>query len=192
MARYAVSIMRIYILILLIASCAATGAEVFLWTDDKGVVHFSDRPQEGAEKVTITEAQTFSAPAPQRRSRDSGSSGDEQDDFSYDSVNIVSPGSGEVLWNTGGGMKVSANTQPKLKRGHTQMVYLDGQVVASLTGNQRSAELTSIERGEHTLTTEVRNGAGDVVGTGNAVTFTVQQTSVQNPNNPNVPVPTPR
>jgi Domain of unknown function (DUF4124) len=190
--RYAVSIMRIFILILLSASFAATAAEVFRWTDDNGVIHFSDLPQEGAEKITVEGAQTFSAPAPQRRERDSGSTADEQDGFSYSAVNIVSPGSGEVLWNTGGSMKVSVNTQPKLKLGHTQMVYLDGQVAANLNGSQRSAELTGIERGEHTLTTEVRNADGDVVGTGNAVTFMVQQTSVQNPNNPNIPTPAPR
>jgi hypothetical protein len=188
------SIMRIFILILLIASCAATAAEVFRWTDDNGVVHFADRPQEGAEKITVQEAQTFSAPAPQRRKRDSGATADEQDDFSYKAVNIVSPGSDEVIVNTGGAVKITVNTQPKLNRGHTQMIYLDGQVVASLTGNQSSAELTGVNRGEHTLKTEVRNSGGDVVGTGSVVTFTVQQTSVynpNNPNNPNIPRPTP-
>jgi hypothetical protein len=72
------------------------------------------------------------------------------------------------------------------------MIYLDGQMVGGLTGNQREIELNEIYRGEHTLNTEVQDADGSVVEKGNAVTFTVQQTSIQNPNNPNVPVPTPR
>ena len=188
--------MRYLILILFAVGQAVTAAEVFRWTDEDGVEHFSDRPIEGAERVELQEAQTFSAPAPPRRSREAGSSkdeaGDEEDEFTYDAVNIVSPDSGEVFWNTGGSLRVAVNTQPGLRRGHTQMIYLDGQVVASLTGNQRSAQLSGIERGQHTLSTEVRDGSGDVVSTGNSVTFTVQQTSALNPNNPNVPGPAPR
>jgi len=188
--------MRTFILILLVAGSVATASDVYRWTDDNGEVHYSDRPHEGAERVTLPKAQTFSAPAPQRKSVNSDVARDEESkkkkDVSYSSVRITSPNSDEVLWNTGGVMNVSVSTQPGLRRGHTLMIYLDGQVVGNLTGNQRATELTGINRGEHTLNTEVRDASGDIVGTGNAVNFMVQQTSVQNPNNPNVPRPTPR
>jgi len=72
------------------------------------------------------------------------------------------------------------------------MIYLDGQVVGGLTGNQREIKLNEIYRGEHALHAEVHNADGSVVEKGNAVTFTVQQTAIQNPNNPNISVPTPR
>jgi hypothetical protein len=77
--------------------------------------------------------------------------------------------------------------QPKLRRGDTLMIYLNDQMVEGLTGNQRETELTEVFRGEHTLRAEVRDASGGVVGNGNAVKFTVKQTSIQNPNNPNVP-----
>jgi hypothetical protein len=188
--------MRTFILILLAVGSVATASDVYRWTDDNGEVNYSDRPHEDAERVTLPSAQTFSAPAPQRRSGDSGAARDEEGkkkkDDSYGSVRITSPNSDEVLWNTGGVLNVSVNTQPGLRRGHTLMIYLDGQVVGNLTGNQRATELTGINRGEHKLNAEVRDASGDIVGTGNTVNFTVQQTSVQNPNNPNVARPTPR
>jgi len=189
-------VMRAFILILLVACSVATAAEVYRWVDQDGVVHYSDRPHEDAEKVTLPKAQTFSAPAPQKSAggSDAGKDGrsDKKKDVSYSSVSIVSPKSGEVLWNTGGVMKVSVSTQPSLRRGHTLMIYLDGQMAGGLTGNQREKELNEIYRGEHTLQAEVHDAEGGVVEKGDAVTFTVQQTSIQNPNNPNVPVPTPR
>jgi len=188
--------MRAFILILLAACSVATAAEVYRWVDQDGEVHYSDRPHEDAEKVTLPQAQTFSAPVPQKSTGGSNAGkdrrGDNKKDVSYSSVNIVSPKSGEVLWNTGGSMKVSVSTQPSLRRGHTLMIYLDGQVVGGLTGNQREIKLNEIYRGEHALHAEVHNADGSVVEKGNAVTFTVQQTSIQNPNNPNISVPTPR
>jgi hypothetical protein len=188
-------VMRVFILILLVACSVATAAEVYRWVDEEGETHYSDRPHENAEKVTLPKAQTFSAPAPQQRTRGSDAAKDEQGDkkenASYRSVKIVSPKSGEVLWNTGGLMKVSVSTQPRLRRGHTLMVYLDGRRVGDLAGNKREIELNEIFRGEHALHAEVHDADGSVVEKGDAVTFTVQQTSIQNPNNPNVPGPTP-
>ena len=97
-----------------------------------------------------------------------------------------------MLFNTGGLVKVSVSTQPRLRRGHTLLIYLDDEVVQDLTGNQRAMDLTEVPRGEHRLYAEVRDDGGSVVEKSEAVLFTVKQTSIQNPNNPNVPTPTPR
>jgi len=193
MTRYSSLMMRILILILLAAySVVITAAEVYRWVDEKGEVHFSDLPHEGAEAVTLPEAQTFSAPAPQQRRRNSDAQDAGEEDAVYSSVSIVNPTPGEVLWSTGGLVSVSVSTQPKLRRGHILTVYLDGQQVASLTGNSRQTELTDVYRGEHTLRADVRDAGGRVVAKGNSVAFTVKQTSTQNPNNPNIARPTPR
>jgi len=194
--------MRVFILILL-AVCTvalADSVEVYRWVDENGQAHYSDRPQEGAEKVTLSEAQTFSTPKPQqvrrRTTAETSGSIDGEDDknkvASYKSVKIVSPTESEVLWNTEGFLKVSVSVQPNLRRGHTLMIFLDDRMVEGLTGSRREAELTEVFRGDHTLRAEVRDAAGDVIADGNSVTFTVQQTSILNPNNPNVPpVPAP-
>ena len=187
-------IMRLFILMLLVAYsvAAAADAEVYRWIDDDGQAHYSDRPHEGAELVTLTDAQTFSAPAAQQEQSESTSGTDDATDgadeeaqsFSYKSVKIVSPTQSQVLWSTGGLLKVSVSLQPSLRRGDTLMVYLDGKMVEGLTGNQREVSLTDVFRGEHTLRTEVRDGGGGVVTSGDSITFTVKQTSTQNPSRP--------
>ena len=46
----------------LLLGAVAAPAGTFRWVDANGVVHYSDRPQPGAEKVTLPPAQTYSAP----------------------------------------------------------------------------------------------------------------------------------
>ncbi len=187
--------MRILIIVFLATCSVASAAEVYRWVDENGQVYYSDRPHEGAEQITLPQAQTFSTPAAQPVRRRvtvntdeiSGKSDQKDKADTYKSVKIVSPSSGEVVWNNGGLMTVSVSTQPALRRGHTLMLYLDDRMVESLVGNRRTVDLTEVFRGEHTLRTEIRNAAGDLVADGNPVTFTVQQTSILNPNNPNRP-----
>ncbi len=183
--------MRILILLLLVGCSVAVADVVYRWVDEAGEVHYSDRPHEGAETVTLPKAQTFSAPAPQstRRSysnrENAATSGQDnkQKASGYEIVEITSPMPNEVLWATGGLVKVSVRVVPELQRGHVLMIYLNDQMVEGLTGSKRDASLTEVYRGEHTLRTEVRDAAGNTVAKGNMVSFTVKQTSIQNPNN---------
>jgi hypothetical protein len=169
---------RILILILLAVSSIAVADEVYRWVDKDGQIHYSDRPHEGAEMVTLPEAQTFSMPASQPTQRTTDKQDDSQKAEPYSSVAITSPTSDEALWGTDGKVKVSVSVQPQLHRGHRLMVYLDNKAVARLTGNQRDTELT--------------DSTGSVVAKSNSVPFTVKQTSIQNQNNPNIPTPGPR
>ncbi len=186
--------MRASILILLFGwSVVTAAAEVYRWVDETGQVHFSDVPHEGAESVTLPEAQTFSTPVQpqvQRTVEDGQDAG--QEEAGYSSVRITNPKPGEVLWSTGGLVNVSVSTQPKLRRDHILIIYLDGQEVDSLTGPKRQTGLTNVFRGEHTLRTDIRDREGRVFAESDSVAFTVKQTSIQNPNNPNIARPTPR
>jgi len=183
--------MRASILILLAAWSAVTvAAEVYRWVDETGQVHFSDVPHEGAESVTLPDAQTFSAPPRVQRSAEDGQD-TEEEDVGYSSVKITNPRPEEVLWSTGGLVNVSVSTQPKLRRDHILIIYLDGQEVDSLTGTKRQTELTDVFRGAHTLRTDIRDREGRVFAESDPVAFTVKQTSIQNPNNPNIASPTP-
>ena len=95
-ARYASVTMRILLLlIVLLLPTFIVAAEVYRWVDDDGEAHYSDRPQEGAEKITIQEAQTFSNPVPQSRSSStapgSTTAAEDEDTASYSNIEIVSP-----------------------------------------------------------------------------------------------------
>ncbi|MAF82560.1 MAG: DUF4124 domain-containing protein [Gammaproteobacteria bacterium] len=184
--------MRIIILIILVVCAVPAVAEVYRWVDENGETHYSDHPHENAETVTLPKAQTFSTPAPTLQPEQRGeeaaqdAQADKADITIYESVDITSPMQNEVLWSTGGVLKVSVSVKPRLRREHILMIYLDDLMVESMTGNKRDTELTQVFRGEHTLHAIVQDDVGKVVGRGNSVTFTVKQTSIQNPNSPNV------
>jgi len=177
--------MRISVLLVCLLAGLVAYAEVFRWVDEDGVVHFSDRPHEGAETVELQQAQTFSAPAvnrqPQMPEQESASSEEE----GYTGLRILSPGQDEVLWNTGGIVDVQVDAEPQLQTDHSIKLFLDGQRVSSLEGGQTSGQLTDVFRGTHDLRAEIHDATGNGLFQSVAISFTVQQTSVQNPNNPN-------
>lgn len=187
---------RLLLLVCLLGGAAAGATEVYRWVDSDGVVHYSDRPQEGAERVQLPRAQTFSAPPVQTRSRAAAGDGEQESDGAaatgYQQLEIVTPGQEEVLWNIGGQLEVSMRLEPSLQTGDRVSLYLDDQAVEVARGSLQ-AQLTDVNRGVHVLRAEVRNQAGKVLIKSQPRTFVVQHTSIQNPNNPvNAPVPTPR
>ena len=180
--------MRNILILILLFPAFANAAEVYRWTDTDGEVHYSDRPEEGAEVVTIEEAQTYSAPAPttSSSSRSAGSSGADGDSSpAYSLFEIVTPEREEVLWNIGGELNVALRLTPRLQSGHTVSVFLDGEPVRKLPRGSTRAQLSDVVRGTHTLHAEVQDRAGTAVATTDPVQFTVQQTSIQNQNNLN-------
>lgn len=185
--------MRILILLIVLIPSVLVAAEVYRWVDDDGTVHYSDRPQEGAETVIIREAQTFSTPAaPAARSTSSTTSArsDEAEPeaaASYSNFEIVTPRQEEVLWNIGGQLNVSLRARPRIRSGHTIFLYMDGQEVRQLPRGRMQASLADVVRGTHQLHAEVRDRSGSTVARSDTVQFTVQQTSIQNQNNPNRP-----
>jgi hypothetical protein len=167
-------------------------AEVYRWTDDNGQVHFSDRPHEGAEQIEIQDVQTFSAP-PVRRSTGSATETENasESSFRYELLAITRPAQEEVLWNLEGQLDVAIQLSPGMQRGHNLKLYLDGQLVEGIRPGSTQAKISGVNRGVHNLRAAVVDRNGSNLIQSDTVTFSVQQTSVQNPNNPNVPRPTP-
>jgi hypothetical protein len=186
--------MRNILILILLLPAFANAAEVYRWTDADGEVHYSDRPKEGAEVITIEAAPMFSAPAPAPTTSSSSSNTSSRDAGgdkgpAYSLFEIVTPEREEVLWNTGGELNVALRLTPRLQSGHTVSVFLDGEPVRKLPRGSTRAQLSDVFRGTHTLHAEVQDRGGAAVATTDPVQFTVQQTSVQNPNNPNRPLP---
>jgi hypothetical protein len=183
------------LIVLLVARLAVAG-EVFRWVDENGQVHYSDRPGAGAEVVELPQAQTFNLPAASvsRRIKDQQSSSgaeDAADGFRYTNLGIVRPAEDEVFWNVAGEVNVSIQLQPELQSDHRVRLFLDGQLVDGLASSGLNFKLTEVVRGTHALRAEVQTSRGISLIESPSVVFTVQQTSIQNQNNPNVPLPSP-
>lgn len=181
--------MRVFILLVVLLAGVGASAEVYRWVDEDGLIHFSDRPHEGAETVVLPQAQSFSAPAVSRRQQiaEAEAETDPSEFDGYKSLRIIRPGQDEVLWNTGGLVDVQVDPEPQLQSGHNIQLFLDGQRVSGLAGGQRTFQLSEVYRGAHSLRAEIHDADGNGLFQSVAITFTVQQTSVQNPNNPTGP-----
>ncbi len=163
--------------------CAvANGQTVYTWVDEDGLTHYSDRPFPGAEEVELALAQGFSAPLPATPARsEAAEDGDPPD--AYTAFNILQPGQQETLWNVAGNVEVALQLSPGLREGHHLGVYLDGALTDRPGGSR--FQLTDVVRGQHTLQAVVLDTFGTEILRSLPVTFMVQQTSIQYPNNPN-------
>jgi hypothetical protein len=154
-------------------------ADVYKWVDEDGVVHYSDQPVEGAERVEVsTGSQSSPGPAlppPQYDAADDGDEGAQA--FSYTALSISSPEAEQTLWNIQGTLSVSLNLQPSLRRGDRIRVYLDGELQAADT---LQFLLEDVWRGQHNLQAEVLDQSGALMIRSEPIRFFVQQTSVAN------------
>jgi hypothetical protein len=154
-------------------------AQAYRWVDDQGVVHYSDRPQPGAERIHLPKS---SSPRQSTRSRSAAAqdtpstAAAPEAPFRYESLSQASPAPEETLWNIEGTLNVSLALQPALQPGHQLHVYFDGEPRV-VTGT--SFTLQEVYRGAHTLQAEVRDETGKLMIRSDASRFYVQQNKVQ-------------
>jgi len=167
-------------LLLLLVAIRANAATTYRWVDADGV-HYSDQPHVGAEKLTLGEAQTYSAPpAPAvdtRAARTPAASG------AYSSCAVVQPADDQVLFETDA-VAISMQTAPGLRSGDRASVSVDGKSLEPDAPGQLSFHLRAVERGTHTVSASVLDSAGKVVCQAPRVSFHVRQPSVLAPANP--------
>jgi hypothetical protein len=168
----------IFILLGLLAT-AAVSADVWRWVDDDGVVHFSDTPRQGAERIDVSEstrttgARIYQSTTPSNT--DEPATATEQA-FKYESLSISSPGAEETLWNIGGTLSVSLSLSPGLQSGHQVRVYFNGE---SRLVNSTSFTIDEVYRGVHNLQAEVLDATGRMMIRSAGNRFYVQQNTVR-------------
>lgn len=162
---------------------AASGQTAYTWVDENGQTHYSDRPFPGADVVELDSAQGFEAQQAPPRSVAAPEPADPAD--LYTALNVLQPAHQQTLWNIEGVLDVTLEVAPALQAGHRLGLYLDG-VLANVPAMNRQFQLTEVYRGQHTLQAVIVDAQGTEILRSLAVTFMVQQTSLLNPNNPNV------
>ena len=88
--------MRKIIALIAVFAAGAAAAQAYRWVDENGVVHYSDRPREGAEQIFLPQQNQRPQPrtAPQAAASSGGAADDEADDedeFFYESIEVASP-----------------------------------------------------------------------------------------------------
>lgn len=165
----------ILIFVGMLAATAVLADGAWKWTDEEGVVHYSDVPVAGAEQVNLSEYNKKTG-AQISNGRTVRNNSEPEKEFLYDSIAIASPGAEETLWNIEGLLNVTVAVSPGLQQGHRIRAYFDGD--ARDVGGT-SFQILDVYRGTHSLQAEIVDSTGRVILRSPASRFYVQQNSLQ-------------
>jgi len=155
---------------------------VYKWTDADGVVHFSDQPVEGAEKIT-TGTGTATRGILSQRAPNAVVSAEKpktKGALDYTQFAITSPAPEQTF---SGDQQVNVNLalDPALKTGQTVSWSLNGVQVADQPPDAVRFTLTDLARGNYTLTATVADPASGQTRSADPVTFNVLRPSTLSP-----------
>jgi hypothetical protein len=175
---------RLLAAILSIAACtAAAAATVYKWTDEDGVVHYSDQPHENAQKVELKAPQTYSAPKTLAPAKSSavGNGKASKPVSAYQSCTVSEPLNDQVYMNTST-VTAGVSLMPTTRPGDQVVVTLDGQRVPGVPANGGQFTISPVDRGTHSIQLVVQDSQGRAVCQSPSVTFHIHQASLQAPN----------
>ncbi len=183
MLGYALSMWLIFLITLLLVSPCVAAQEVYRSTDTDGVPLFSDRKQEGAEKLDVAPLPTVKMRTPESRpavETDSRRPGREENGTPlYRRVIIEKPLDDSVIWANGNPLAVQVATEPPFSgnSGHAIGLRLDGKLtdVRSQLGN---IALANVDRGTHTLQAVILDASGHVIAQSETITFHLKRHSI--------------
>lgn len=152
----------------------------YRWVDAQGVVHYSDTPQPGAQKVEITPAQTFQLePVPAADvAGPQGPTGSE-----YTSCMITQPQPQQSFYAPTS-VAVTLQLSPALRSGDHVQVTVDGQSATPVDDTGIDFQIDMPYRGQHVVSAKVLDPAGKTVCVTQAVVFYVQRPSLLSPHAP--------
>jgi Domain of unknown function (DUF4124) len=159
---------------------AAGGTTTYRWVDAQGVVHYSDTPQPGAEKLQIQPAQTYQAPTQGAGANGASGASDGPGADSYRACRIVQP-TGEQSLFSPDHVPVSLQLDPALHADDQVTVTFDGQPLQPTDESGLRFRIDSPDRGTHTLAATVRDPSGKVVCSSPPLIFYVQRPSLLSP-----------
>lgn len=174
MLGYAVHMQkRLFLFLLLVLSVTPLSAECYKWTDEQGVVHYSDRPYEGAETVKVPKPKANPA-AP---GDDPLGGGTASTDGTYETFAIAEPENNQTIRSNENAVKVTFFIQPPLQQGHKIVLFLNGQQVAGEMELTRVA-IRGLECGINSIHAVVRDEKGKHLATTKTVLFNLRKEAV--------------
>lgn len=176
---------RVFFAACLLCAAGLAVAQAYKWVDENGVVHYSDRPQPGAEEIVLPDSNRATRITPRRANPGSApdtATEEQTEPEAYTSLEVVSPSAEETLWNIQGTLDVRLNVQPGLKEGHQVRVYFDGE---PRMVNGTTFTIPEVFRGVHNIQAEIVDSTGQLQIRSETNRFYVQQTSVVGSNRPN-------
>lgn len=155
----------------LLFAIPALAQSIWKWRDADGVVHYSDQPSPGAERIPLRAQGSASS------TTDPVSSGRQESanaaPAAYTNLEIWKPADAQSF-TEGALVSVGVRVEPMLASGHSLWLYLDGRRVDSPTADRTEYDLSKLARGDHTLTALIADGKGQRVLASKQVRFSIQ------------------
>jgi hypothetical protein len=168
----------------LFAAVVAQAAVVYKWTDADGVVHFSDKPEPGAEKIYTSSEALNRASAPAQSTMAGGRPAQKviKPGMTYTVFSISSPTSEQTFFDES--VPVRLELAPELQKGHSLIWRLNGK---PLDDQQDSVQfmLPDLGRGTYTLSASINDPDTQESASAASITFYVKQPSVLSPQHKN-------
>lgn len=150
--------MRILLSLLLLSLPLSLPAQVYRYVDEKGVVHYSDKPpSKDAKPIVLPKLQTV--PALSAPPSGAASSPPAAAQRSY-RVTVTSPAPDQTFREPGASITLAASVTPEPTEGDSLMFYLDGAAAGSAGAGSNGITLSGLERGEHSVAAAVVNAEG--------------------------------
>ena len=171
-------------LVCLLAGVACQAAAVYKWTDADGVVHYSDQPTPGAEKIqtgysatrggSTTPAVTPATPKAAEKRRNLTSA------LEYEEFAIVSPTQNQTFFGDTA-VTVKLHLVPELRANQAITWNLNGKVLDDQAPDATLFTLDNLPRGSYSLAATIVDQTTGESASAETISFVVQQPSVLAP-----------
>jgi hypothetical protein len=153
---------------------------IYKWTDADGVVHFSDQPVPGAEKISTGATNTASSGSPEGTVAAPADGQQKTGALDYAQFSLTSPTPEQTFF---GDETISANLtlDPFLKAGQSVTWRLSGTEIAGQAPTATAITLPHLDRGTYTIAATVTDRATGQSRSTDSITFYVRQPSELSP-----------
>jgi Domain of unknown function (DUF4124) len=172
---------RPWIILASLAAFAGQAAVVYKWTDSDGVIHYSDQPVPGAEKIFTASSPTPGGSASSGRTPGpAGSKKSVAPGLNYGQFSITSPLPEQTFFGDDV-ISVHLALEPSLKPGQTITWHLNGKQLEDTGSVATQFALPHLDRGTYALAASITDQTTGESASTDSVTFYVRQPSALSP-----------
>lgn len=164
-----------------LAAFAGQAAVVYKWTDSDGVVHYSDQPVPGAQKIFTAGGSSANSSPSDSPSDSRPATQSQSSPLGYTEFSITSPVANQTFFGDDV-VSVHLNLEPGLRPNQSIVWHLNGK---QLEEQGFQFALPHLDRGAYVLAATITDQATGESRTSDGVTFFVRQPSELSPQHRN-------
>ncbi|MEE4246443.1 MAG: DUF4124 domain-containing protein [Kangiellaceae bacterium] len=135
--------------------------KIYKWVDEKGNVHYGDKPKANAKEIKIRNVQSVQPGQSQaleklkQQLREEPKAKEElPEPFKYTTLTVTNPPHDQAFFSNEGIVNVKLKVEPELQAGHSMRVELNGTVLFAAT-RSTSITLNELERNSYQLSVTI-------------------------------------